>query len=586
MVVDAEQTPDRMDGDSPGAVGEQPAAASCDGRQPVVVEPGGPVGQQPDDGARDRARGITDRVQEAHDVLRLIAGGDQIDRELQQRRARHAEAVRSARLDEAGIEQVARPGRDEVGHEAAELVHGDGRAGLVEMDKLVGIETEDVTEVVPVAPRCEEIADAGERVAALLEPADELEPFDVRAPVDAQSTPPFRGGQQAESLVLPDGAYRDLGDVGELVDGEFRSFTFRLGVSHAWTVAVNTVTVNTVSNTSTDLLDVLRASTATPGLEYDGPPRPLPGGFWAELLAFRLRDAPAGWEGDLVVRVMPDAAIAGKESAVQAEVAALGFPTPAVHLVGGPDDGLGRAFMVMDLAAGTPLLDGLGGAGVVTALPKLARRLPDALGEAMATLHRLPVEAVAARLSALDGTIAYRMTDYLARLGERADAQSRDDLAAAVQWLRDNPPPAEPDVVCHGDLHPLNILIGPDGTVTVLDWSVALLAPAAFDVAFTSLLLSEPPVAVPRPVSALTRTAGRLLARRFRRSYTRAIGSSIDPESMRWHEGVVCLRALLEVAGWVEAGEIDSRRGHPWLLSGPAFARRLGRLTGVTVSAR
>lgn len=353
-----------------------------------------------------------------------------------------------------------------------------------------------------------------------------------------------------------------------------------------WTVAPFTVTVNTVNDVSTQLLDVLRTATDTPGLEYEGPPRPLAGGYWAELLAFRLDDAPAGWGGDLVVRVMPDAAIAGKESAVQAEVAAQGFPTPAVHLVGGPDDGLGRAFMVMDLAAGAPLLDGLGGAGVFATLPKIARRMPDALGETMAALHRMPVDAVAARMATLDGTTAYRMPDYLARLGERAEAVGRDDLASAVRWLRANPPPIEPEVICHGDLHPLNILIAPDGTVTVLDWSVALLAPAAFDVAFTSLLFSEPPIAVPRPVSAVARAAGRLLARRFRRTYTRSMGVPIDPVSMRWHEGVVCMRALLEVAGWVEAGEIDRRLGHPWLLSGPAFARRLGRLTGVTVSAR
>ncbi len=67
----------------------------------------------------------------------------------------------------------------------------------------------------------------------------------------------------------------------------------------------------------------------------------------------------------------------------------------------------------------------------------------------------------------------------------------RADLAGAAGWLIDHPPPA-PEVICHGDLHPFNILAG-SGQVTVLDWSAALLAPRAHDVAFTTWTVSEPP---------------------------------------------------------------------------------------------
>lgn len=332
------------------------------------------------------------------------------------------------------------------------------------------------------------------------------------------------------------------------------------------------------------LLDVVRAATKTPGLELDGEPRQLTGGFWAELWAFRLLDGPDGWGGDLVVRLMPDPAIAAKESAIQAEVAAQGFPTPAVHLAGGPDDGLGRAFMIMDLADGAPMLDGLGGAGAVASLPALARRLPNALGESMAALHRLDVAPVRARLAALDGMgPAVEVGDYVTRLAAVAASLDRPDLAAAARWLEGNPPPPEPEVICHGDLHPFNLLVDAEGNVTVLDWSAALLAPAAYDVAFTSLLLSEPPLAVPRLLTPVTRGVGRLLARRFRRAHASALHRVVDPASLRWHEGVVCLRALVEVAHWAAADELDAHHGHPWLVAGPAFARRLHRLTGTSV---
>jgi aminoglycoside phosphotransferase (APT) family kinase protein len=334
-----------------------------------------------------------------------------------------------------------------------------------------------------------------------------------------------------------------------------------------------------------DLLEVLRAATSTPTLAFDGPPGRLTGGFWAELVSFRLRGAPVGWQGDLVARVMPDPRVAAKETAIQTEVAAQGFPTPTVHLAGGTGDGLGRAFMVMDLAPGGPLLGGLGGLGAVAALPRLARRLPDALGESMARLHHVDPAPVRARLAGADvGGLA--MTSVVSSLAASAALHDRADLVAAAQWLEEHPPAPAPEVVCHGDLHPFNLLISPDGAVTVLDWSASLLAPASYDVAFTGLVLAEPPVGVPRALRPVVRGAGRWLARRFHRAYSRHAGADIDPAALRWHEGVVCLRTLAEVAHWVAADQVEEHRGHPWLVSGTAFAARLSALTGSEVMPR
>ena len=334
-----------------------------------------------------------------------------------------------------------------------------------------------------------------------------------------------------------------------------------------------------------DLLEVLRAATSTPTLAFDGEPTRLQGGFWAELVAFRLRGAPAGWQGGLVARVMPDSAIAARETAIQAEVAAQGFPTPAVHLAGGPDAGLGQAFMVMDLAPGGPLLSGLDGFGAITALPRLARRLPDALADSMAALHRLDPTPVRARLVGA-GAGTSGVDEFVEGLGQAAGVLGRADLGSAARWLIANPPPSTPDVICHGDLHPFNLLIDPADAITVLDWSGGLIGPAAYDVAFTTLILAEPPVVVPDALRPLVRAAGRLLARRFQRTYTRRVGTGLDAESLRWHEGVICLRALVEVAGWIAAGRLEDHVGHPWLISGPAFAARLSRLTSIQVTPR
>ena len=331
------------------------------------------------------------------------------------------------------------------------------------------------------------------------------------------------------------------------------------------------------------LIGVLRSAAGTPDLEYDRRPEPMRGGFWAELFAFSLANPPAGWPGELVARLMPDPGSARKETIVQRAVAAAGFPTPIVRAAGSPDDGLGVAFMVMDRAPGGPALSGLDGLSPA-AVPRLLREIPDLLATSMARLHALDPGLVRAELERLR-EVPVTVEGLLAALVRFADTFGRTDLADAGRWLAAHPPGPSPDVICHGDLHPFNLLADGD-RVTVLDWSTALLAPRAHDVGFTSLQLSEPALRVPGWQRPLVRMFGRLLARRFVRGYQRQAAVTVEPAEVRWHQAVVCLRALTEVASWVHEGAADARAGHPWLINGPVFARRLVRLTGAPVRAR
>jgi aminoglycoside phosphotransferase (APT) family kinase protein len=339
------------------------------------------------------------------------------------------------------------------------------------------------------------------------------------------------------------------------------------------------VTVNAAIGTT--LLEILRAETGRPDLAYAGPPVPLTGGFWAELVAFSLADPPPGWPADLVARVMPDAGFARKETIVQSAASAAGFPTPVVRAFGGPDSKLGRAFMIMDRATGSPLLPGLAGA---TALPTALRRIrqvPDVLGSAMAGLHALDPDPIRGQLTTIDGapTTLSAMLDWLREAAARA---LRDDLASAALWLTEHRRPPAPEVICHGDLHPFNVLVS-GGRATVLDWTTCVLAPRAYDVAFTTLMLSEPPLLLPARIRPVVRRAGRVLARRFLKRYELHAAVTIDRDDVRWHQAVVSLRALTEVAAWVQEGAIGDRTGHPWLVSGPAFADCLTAVTGVAV---
>jgi aminoglycoside phosphotransferase (APT) family kinase protein len=331
------------------------------------------------------------------------------------------------------------------------------------------------------------------------------------------------------------------------------------------------------------LIVVLRSAAGAPDLEYERRPEPMQGGFWAELLSFSLANPPDGWPAELVARLMPDPGSARKETIVQGAVAAAGFPTPVVRAAGSPDGGLGVAFMVMDRAPGRPALSGLDGLSPA-AVPQLLREIPDLLATSMARLHALDPSLVRAELEQLR-EVPVTVEGLLAALVRFAGAFGRTDLADAGRWLAAHPPGPSPDVICHGDLHPFNLLADGD-RVTVLDWSTALLAPRAHDVGFTSLQLSEPALRVPGWQRPLVRALGRVLARRFIRGYQRRAGVTARPGEVRWHQAVVCLRALVEVASWVHEGTDGARAGHPWLINGPVFARRLTSLTGIRVRAR
>ena len=282
---------------------------------------------------------------------------------------------------------------------------------------------------------------------------------------------------------------------------------------------------------------------------------------------------------------MPDPGSARKETIVQRAVAAAGFPTPFVRAAGGRQDGLGQAFMIMDRAAGEPALSGLDGGLTRPPCRACCAGSRGLLATSMARLHALDPGLVRGELEQLR-EVPVTVPGLLAAAARYADEFGRPDLVCAARWLSDHPPGPALDIICHGDLHPFNLLADGD-RVTVLDWSTALLAPRAHDVGFTSLLLSEPPLRVPGWQRPLVRMFGQTLARRFVRDYQRQAGTTVGPGELKVAPGGrVRLRALTEVASWVHLGVDGARAGHPWLLVGPAFARRLAALTGAPVRAR
>jgi aminoglycoside phosphotransferase (APT) family kinase protein len=334
-------------------------------------------------------------------------------------------------------------------------------------------------------------------------------------------------------------------------------------------ISDNRLLVNPVE--LTEVLDALRRLDG-PHLALASPPQRLTGGFWAEMWTLTLDNRGPRLPERVVLRLSPDPQLAAWETAVQRIAAEMEYPTPAVIAFGDSTDAT-RFWSVMEHASGQPLLAGLSGISALTKLPQLARRLPDQLASVMAQLHALDPTAAEQELSEIrrgrDGIDG--LLDHYAVTAERI---GNSPIARAVDHLVATRPPTERLVICHGDLHPFNVLQH-NGELAVLDWTAAQIADPAYDVAFTALLLSNPPLTAPRAVRPIIQTAARSLSKRFIRSYNTASRTAIDDSQLHWHTALQSIRVLIDVAQWRALGTIDNHAGHPWLTMEAALHRGL-----------
>jgi aminoglycoside phosphotransferase (APT) family kinase protein len=275
----------------------------------------------------------------------------------------------------------------------------------------------------------------------------------------------------------------------------------------------------------------LRATLAAPALDFAEPPVPLTGGFDTEILTFTLREAPPAWSVPLVLRILRphhDPMLARREQAVQNTAAEAGYPAPRVVLAMPETGVLGAPFLVMQRLPGRPLIE-VSPLGMDRVLVDIQTRLH--------ALDPAPLR------HALGEAITFER--YLDTMERRIVAGALTGLAPALRWLRSRPPRETAPVICHGDLHPRNVLVQ-DGTVSgVLDWPNALIADAAFDVASTHLILRfvPPGLATRPPLSWLAHLGQPILARRYLAGYRRQ--RPIESARLAYFEVAAALRALV-----------------------------------------
>ncbi|HNE35279.1 MAG TPA: phosphotransferase [Microthrixaceae bacterium] len=334
----------------------------------------------------------------------------------------------------------------------------------------------------------------------------------------------------------------------------------------------------TDADTNRLLLGVLRRSTGRADLAFGDPPSPISGGFDARLLRFRLESPPPDLDRELVARIVARSPLGRFEAEVQRRVADAGIPTPVVRLAVDDPDGLGGFVIVMDHVPGRPPLAGLGPAAVLGNLPRLTRQLPDQLASVAGRLHAVDPAPVERALRSEGTEVPITAVELAEHLSAAAEDRGRGDLVGACGDLLRHRPDGGTRAVTHGDLHPFNLIDGPDGTV-LIDWTLAAIAHPAFTLAFTQLVLAHPPIALPAPARTALGPIARAMARRFTTTYRTLCPDAddhLDPTQLDWHRRLHALRILVEMSGW----DGDAPVGHPWLILAPIARQILDRPRG------
>jgi aminoglycoside phosphotransferase (APT) family kinase protein len=214
-------------------------------------------------------------------------------------------------------------------------------------------------------------------------------------------------------------------------------------------------------------------------------------------------------------------------------------------------------------------------------VPNLLRRLPVQLAEVAVRLHSLDPGPVVQALSDAGMTIGEGAEQRLVAIGVAGQTDGRG-FAELLDWFAAHRPAQDQRVVCHGDLHPFNLLVDSHGHVTVLDWTNADLMPREMDVAFTAGLMRCSPIAVPKAATRLLDRLSAWLADRFVTAYQQS--AALDAQLLKWFEALQHARCLAEVASGRSGLSDIVGPDHPFEISAPSMIRRLTTLTGITIT--
>ena len=219
--------------------------------------------------------------------------------------------------------------------------------------------------------------------------------------------------------------------------------------------------------------------------------------------------------------------------------AAASVPVPRVHLMG--DDSMGVPFFLMERVEGETIARRIlrdeeyaGARKTMTAQ----------LGEILASIHRIPSDAPGLELVPRPEPGLSPTETEVARFEQTFRAIAPEPHSAfelAFRWLKLHLPPAAEPTLVHGDYRMGNLIVGPEGLRSILDWELAHVGDPLEDMGFLC-------VRSWRFGNDNLPVAGVGQRQEFFAAYEDAGGRKIDPAAVHWWEvfgnlrwGIICI---------------------------------------------
>lgn len=261
-------------------------------------------------------------------------------------------------------------------------------------------------------------------------------------------------------------------------------------------------------------------------------------GWESEIYAFDLlagRDTPQ----QLILRIYP-----GADSLEKSErefnnlkhLTRANFPVPKVHILAGENSQIGDPFVIMDRIPGETLWGAL-----FSAKRNTRNELIDSFSQLYVRLHKLDYQSFTepSGIEFNQGSLSV-VTSQFESWRVFYDSFPLPDFLPLLDWLDDHMTDltqAMPALL-HWDFHPENIILQPDGSMVVIDWTGLQVSDLRFDLAWTLMLIAA--------------YEGEHWRRLFLESYERAAGELIP--NLEFFDVAACTRRLFSIAISINEG--------------------------------
>ena len=244
----------------------------------------------------------------------------------------------------------------------------------------------------------------------------------------------------------------------------------------------------TQSQLSNKLLEYLRKEHDKSSIDYLEPLTPLKKGSGGSLHSFRLKNPPPQLSDTLILRFSNAIPL---EGTIQQELKTRNYPVPTIHHICTDKKIMGGSFLIRNYVYGNPF-------GSDPSNEKKARKT----AEYQNILHSINpkpiidafVEAGLDEVSYLDSLQIEHFIFEKELIGFDLPSSWKVELdinwlEPGAEWVRDNKPVNQKNVICHCDFHPFNIIVNSGKVEAVIDWQLCRINELEFDIASTLHIL-------------------------------------------------------------------------------------------------